>query len=70
MGENFDNLRKSIKSAVDNYNKTIASLEARVFPAAREFNKLGIHSKDKELSIAKKLEYMPRNLHVEELQDN
>ncbi|APR97932.1 DNA recombination protein RmuC [Wolbachia endosymbiont of Folsomia candida] len=68
MGENFDNLRKSLKSAVDNYNKTAGSLEARVFPAAREFNKLGIHSKNKELSVAKDLEFLPRNLHVEELQ--
>lgn len=47
MGENFDNLRRSLKSAVDHYNKTAGSLEARVFPAAREFNKLGIHAKIK-----------------------
>lgn len=67
MGENFDNLRRSLKSAVDNYNKTAGSLEARVFPAAREFNKLGIHSKNKELGIIRELESVPRNLHVEEL---
>ncbi|MDD9331383.1 MAG: DNA recombination protein RmuC [Wolbachia sp.] len=70
MGENFNNLRKSLKSAVDNYNKTAGSLEGRVFPAAREFNKLGIHEKNKELSIAKELESAPRNLHIEELQAN
>ncbi|MDN5248228.1 MAG: DNA recombination protein RmuC [Wolbachia endosymbiont of Tyrophagus putrescentiae] len=68
MGENFDNLRKSLKSAVDHYNKTAGSLEARVLPAAREFNKLGIHSKNKELGIVKELESAPRKLHVEELQ--
>jgi DNA recombination protein RmuC len=67
MGENFDNLRKSLKSAVDNYNKTAGSLEARVFPAAREFNKLGIHSKNKELDLVKELDILPRNLHTEEL---
>ncbi|WP_168464231.1 DNA recombination protein RmuC [Wolbachia endosymbiont of Ctenocephalides felis wCfeT] len=66
MGENFDNLRKSLKSAVENYNKTAGSLEARVFPAAREFNKLGIHTKNKELTTAKELESLPRNLHSEE----
>lgn len=70
MGENFNNLRKSLKSAVDNYNKTVGSLEARVFPAAREFNKLGIHSRNKELNSAKEIESLPRNLHIEELQDN
>lgn len=70
MGENFDNLRKSLKSAVDNYNKTAGSLEARVFPAAREFNKLGIHSKNKNLNFAKDLMSLPRNLHAEELQSD
>ncbi|WP_333023941.1 DNA recombination protein RmuC [Wolbachia endosymbiont of Pentidionis agamae] len=70
MSENFDNLRKSLKSAVDNYNKTAGSLEARVLPAAREFNKFGIHSKDKELGISKELESVPRNLHAEELQNS
>ncbi|GFR30632.1 recombinase RmuC [Trichonephila clavata] len=67
MGENFDNLRRSLKSAVDHYNKTAGSLEARVFPAAREFNKLGIHAKNKSLSTAKELESLPRNLHTGEL---
>lgn len=66
MGENFDNLRKSLKSAVDNYNKTAGSLEARVFPAAR---RLGVHFKNKELDAVRELESAPRNLHVEELQD-
>lgn len=67
MGENFDNLRKSLKSAVDHYNKTAGSLETRVFPAAREFNKLGIYTKNKELNVAKELESLPRSLHAEEL---
>ncbi|WCR54336.1 MAG: hypothetical protein PG981_001358 [Wolbachia endosymbiont of Ctenocephalides orientis wCori] len=67
MGENFDNLRRSLKSAVDNYNKTAGSLEARVLPAAREFSKFGIHTKNKELHSAKELEFLPRNLHAEEL---
>lgn len=67
MGENFDNLRRSLKSAIDNYNKTAGSLESRVFPAARELNKLGIHSKNKELGIIRELESIPRSLHVEEL---
>ncbi len=67
MGENFNNLRKSLKSAVDDYNKTTGSLEARVFPVARKFNKLGIHTKNKELSVAKELEFLPHTLHAKEL---
>ncbi|OWZ25459.1 DNA recombination protein RmuC [Wolbachia endosymbiont of Wuchereria bancrofti] len=70
MGENFDNLRRSLKSAVDHYNKTAGSLEARVFPAAREFNKLGIYTKNKELNVAKELESLPRGLHTKELRVN
>ncbi|QKX02262.1 DNA recombination protein RmuC [Wolbachia endosymbiont of Dirofilaria (Dirofilaria) immitis] len=67
MGENFDNLRKSLKSSVDYYNKTASSLEARVFPVARKFNKLGVHAKNKELSVVKELEFLPRTLYAEEL---
>ncbi|WFW29947.1 MAG: DNA recombination protein RmuC [Wolbachia endosymbiont of Menacanthus eurysternus] len=66
ISKNFDNLHKSLKSTVRHYNDTIASFEARVFPAARKFNKLGIHTKSKELNSAKKLESLPRNLHVKE----
>ncbi|MDG7056431.1 MAG: DNA recombination protein RmuC [Wolbachia endosymbiont of Meromenopon meropis] len=65
IGENFDNLRKSLKTAVDHYNKTVASLETRVFPTARELNKLGIHAKDKELNTPKVLESLPNELHTE-----
>jgi DNA recombination protein RmuC len=70
MGENFNNLRKSLKNAVDNFNKTAGSLEARVFPVAREFNKLGIDTKSKKLEATRELETVPRNLHVKELQDS
>ncbi|OEY87176.1 recombinase RmuC [Wolbachia pipientis] len=70
MGENFNHLRKSLKSAVDNFNKTAGSLESRVFPAAREFNKLGIDAKSKTLEVTRELESIPRNLHVKELQDS
>lgn len=67
MGENFDNLRRSLKSTVDSYNRTIGTLEARVLPIARKFNKLGIHTKNKELNQAKELEFLPQNLHADEL---
>ncbi|QKX01031.1 DNA recombination protein RmuC [Wolbachia endosymbiont of Dipetalonema caudispina] len=67
MGENFDNLRKSLKNTVDHYNKIISSLEARVFPVARKFNKLGVHIKNKELNFLKELEFLPRHLYANEL---
>ncbi len=67
MSENFDNLRRSLKSTVDNYNRTVGSLEGRVFPAAREFNKLGISYKEKSIKAAEELENLPRSLHAPEL---
>ncbi len=69
MSENFDHLRKSLKSTVDNYNKTVGSLEGRVFPAAREFNKLGISYKEKSIKPAEELDNLPRNLYSSELQE-
>ncbi len=69
MGENFNNLRRSLKGTVDYFNKTAGSLEARVFPAAREFNKLGIDAESKKLEVTKELETIPRDLNVKELQD-
>lgn len=69
MSENFDHLRRSLKSTVDNYNKTVGSLEGRVFPAAREFSKLGISYKEKGIKPAEELENLPRNLHSSELHE-
>src|SRR6185312_7313476 len=38
----FKNLRGSLNNSVDNYNKLLASLEGRVFPAGRRMKELGI----------------------------
>ncbi len=38
----FKNLRASLNSSVENYDKLIGSLEGRVFPAARRMKELGI----------------------------
>jgi DNA recombination protein RmuC len=41
-GGHFKNLRSSLNSSVENYDKLLASLEGRVFPAARRMKELGI----------------------------
>ena len=38
----FKNLRGSLNSSVENYDKLLASLETRVFPAGRRMKELGI----------------------------
>jgi len=38
----FKNLRGSLNTSVENYDKLLASLEGRVFPAARRMKELGI----------------------------
>ncbi|WP_410543427.1 DNA recombination protein RmuC [Wolbachia endosymbiont of Howardula sp.] len=67
MSTHFDNLRKSLKNAVEHYNHTAHSLESRIFPSVRTFTKLGIHTHSKHVIPAKIVESSPYVLHVKEL---
>jgi DNA recombination protein RmuC len=42
LGGHFANLGKSLRKTVDAYNDAVGSLEARVLPAARRFEQLGV----------------------------
>lgn len=46
LSQHFSNLGKSVSSVVSNYNRTIASLESRVFVSARKFKEIENHEKD------------------------
>jgi DNA recombination protein RmuC len=61
MGKHFSSVGKNLKSAVSSYNDAVASLEARVFPAARKFPELGISIKG-ELPVLEPVEETARAL--------
>jgi DNA recombination protein RmuC len=60
MTEHFGRMGSSLKSAVENYNKTVASLEGRVLVNARKFRDL--KATGKELESPLPVEVIPRAL--------
>jgi DNA recombination protein RmuC len=59
MSEHFGRMGSSLKGAVENYNKTLASLEGRVLVNARKFRELKA-STGKELESPLPVEIIPR----------
>jgi DNA recombination protein RmuC len=41
MHEHFNKMGRSLRTSVDSYNQTLASLESRVLPTARKMGELG-----------------------------
>ena len=62
MAEHFGRMGSSLKSAVENYNKSVASLEGRVLVSARKFRELKATSSGKELESPLPVEVIPRAL--------
>ncbi len=48
MAGHFANVGDGLKKAVDSYNRSVGSLESRVFPAARKLKELGAGPEDAE----------------------
>jgi DNA recombination protein RmuC len=65
MNEHFGRIGSSLKSAVENYNKSLASFEGRVIVSARRFKPLGIAT-TKELESVAPVDVTPR-LPIEQL---
>ena len=65
MGGHFAQLGRSLTTSVDAYNKTVASLESRVLPAARRFEQYRLA--DDALDAPVQLEATPANLQAPEL---
>jgi DNA recombination protein RmuC len=60
----FEALRRGLESAVDAYNRSVGSLEARVLVGARRFEELGASSGD-GLPAAGGIDHRPRQLAAE-----
>jgi DNA recombination protein RmuC len=66
LAENFGKVGASLAGAVDNYNKTIGTLEGGVLPAARKFKELQ-PSTEREIEILELVEKTTRAIQTTEL---
>ena len=67
MGGHFAAVGARLKGAVESYNAAVASLESRVFVAARRFRDLNAVGGDLELESPAQIELLPRDLRAEDL---
>jgi len=62
MTEHFGRLGSSLKGAVENYNKTVASFEGRVLVNARKFRDLKVSNAEEEIAGPDTVDVTPRAL--------
>ena len=66
MASHFDEVRRGLERAVDAYNRSVGSLEARVLPAVRKFKELGA-APGAEIDELKPVQTAPRTLQSPDL---
>jgi len=62
MSEHFGRIGTSLRGAVENYNKTVGSLETRVLVSARELRKLKVTDAPDEIGTPNQIELIPRTV--------
>jgi DNA recombination protein RmuC len=67
LGEHWTGVRKGLTAAVDAYNRSVGSLEARVMVTARRFRDLDSSLADEDLPEVAPVELLPRDIQVEAL---
>jgi DNA recombination protein RmuC len=61
LAQHFDSIGSSLEKAIGAYNKTVASLEARVLPSVRRFKELGV-SGSHEIPTIERRDQVPRHV--------
>lgn len=67
FGGHMGDLGKSLRQAVDRFNKSVGSLERRVLPCARRFESLGAAPDGASIAPTEPVELEPRSLQSSEL---
>jgi DNA recombination protein RmuC len=67
MRDHFAHLGSKLRGAVDSYNQTVGSLEARVLVSARRFKEFGAADVTKEIESVNLIEAMPNKLQAMEI---
>lgn len=67
MGGHMTKLGQNLNTAVNSYNKTVGTLEARILPSARRFKDLEVASGQEEVKTLAPLEHVTRTLQAPEL---
>ncbi|MDC0659074.1 DNA recombination protein RmuC [Leisingera sp. SS27] len=62
FSKNLASVGRSLSSSVNNYNKAVGSLEARVLPSARRFEAMGVVAKGAEPEDPGQVEVEPRQI--------
>ncbi len=62
LADHFSSLGRSLNSAVNNYNKTVGSLESRVLPSARRFEELKATQESKTIETVEPIDSNARSL--------
>ena len=70
LSGHMHDLGRSIKTAVNSYNKTVGTLESRVLVTARKFRDLKADDGKKQIKELSDLDVVPRNFQTEELIGN
>jgi DNA recombination protein RmuC len=66
FGGHMEKVGKGLKSAIENYNNAVGSLERKVFPQARKMEDLHVQTGTKKLTEIDSIETMPRRLEITE----
>ena len=69
LTDHFGKVGRSLRGAVDDFNKAVGSFEGRVLPAARRFRELAVSGKQ-EIAVLEPIDGVPRDLTATSIFEN